>query len=67
MKRGNVIGKMRNNWRQRNVTVYEDLDASHMVITVGEPFDGSKPVECHEHRSEWKTTLSCFPRTYVFN
>ena len=67
MNKGNKIGVMRNNWRQRTVDVYEDLDDASKVVTIGTPFEGGKPVQCHEARADWKTTIACFPRTYVFN
>jgi hypothetical protein len=64
--RGEVIGRLRNNWRQRDVTVYASADPG-FVDTIGVPFDGGAPIETHERIEDWKSVISVFPRTAVYN
>jgi hypothetical protein len=54
---------VKNNWRQRLVTVYSHPTDANSVVTVGKPFDGSGPIICIERREEWS---SCFARSEKF-
>lgn len=59
--RGKLVG-MRNNWRQRVVTVHEHPADPDLVVTVGMPFDGGELIVCVETRAEWAATIAAFPR-----
>ncbi len=62
-----VIGILRNNWRQRLVTIYEIGDEPDKVLTVGDPFDGSKSIVCVENRADWKRVINLYPKTAVYD
>jgi hypothetical protein len=59
---GEVIGRLKNKWRARDVEVYA-TNYPDTVYTVGKPFDGSEDVCCFEPRSQWYRMINCFPDT----
>ena len=61
-----VIGRLRNDWRQRHVTVYDHPTDPDQVISVGVPFDGSKPIVCEEPRSAYREVIAHYPKLYVY-
>ena len=63
---GPPIGRLRNNWRQRDVTVYA-TDDPEVVRTVGVPFGGGDAIITTEPIADWKRVISVFPRTAVFD
>jgi hypothetical protein len=62
MKR-KVVGFCKNNWRKRNITLYEFDEKS--VFSIGVSFDSKIMVVALEERAEHANTLSCFPETYI--
>jgi len=62
---GPHIGNARNEWRERNVQVFEHKELPTMVITVGHPFNGDKPVICTEPREQWEHVIRVYPGTYL--
>ena len=54
---GPILGFMVNEWRRRNVSIYEHKGDLSKVITVGEPFGGGEPVVCVEERVDWEPAL----------
>jgi hypothetical protein len=61
-----TIGFQNNQWRQRNVTVYQHPINADKVVTVGESFDDTKVFICEEYKDDWKNCIRKFPRTDVF-
>jgi hypothetical protein len=51
------IGRFKNNWRQRYVSLYPHPTDSLKVVSVGTPFDGSDPIICEEQRSAYGRQL----------
>jgi hypothetical protein len=47
------IGFVRNNWRQRNVEIWDHPEKSNKVITIGRSFDGKSVICCIENRANW--------------
>ena len=44
-----VIGRIKNNWRERIVTIYQDPENNGKVYTIGLPFNISQPlIVCYE-------------------
>lgn len=63
-----IIGKMRNNWRRRRVTIYEIPDDPMHVHTIGISFDeGVKPVDVIEDRESWERTIKMYPRVDIYD
>ena len=54
---GKYLGRFLNEWRRRDVAVYEHVDNPELLITVGWPMDGGEAVVCEERRSDWISTL----------
>ena len=47
-----ILGSFHNEWRQRNVSIYEHPEHDYEVITIGYPCDGvSEPIICVEKKS----------------
>lgn len=67
MSEGKIIGLLRNNWRQRQVTVYEIPGDAENVRSVGVPFDGGEPVECVELRSQYARVIELYPEEAVYD
>lgn len=55
--KGEYIGRFINEWRRRNVAVYEHLTDPDKVVTIGYPFDGGAPIETVENRQDWTATI----------
>lgn len=53
-----LLVTVRNEWRQRLVTVYSHPTEDTKVITVGKPFNGGEPIICLESRDDWATCLA---------
>jgi len=60
-----MVGIMRNNWRQRMVTLYQVSETE--VISIGKSFDLKEIVVCREPRESFKSTLAAYPSTYVYD
>ena len=52
-----LLCQIRNNWRQRNIRLYEHPD-TNMVYSVGMAFDMSSVVVCQETKKQWCRELS---------
>jgi hypothetical protein len=61
-----AIGFQNNQWRQRNVTVYQHPINVDKVVTVGESFDDTNIIICEESKDNWQNCIRKFPRTDVF-
>lgn len=65
-----IIGLLRNNWRQRNVTVFEIPDDPDHVRTVGVPFNATtngRTVDVIEKRSDWTRVIDLYPEVAVYD
>ena len=72
-QRGKFLGAFRNEWRQRNVEIFEMAGDANSVVTVGRPFDETQdPVACIESRADYESTLQKIAdaenngKTYVY-
>lgn len=61
-----LIGRVVNNWRQRNVNLYEHPSDPNSLISEGITFDGQMRVICDESRQEWATALDYIAHGKVF-
>lgn len=52
---------VQNNWRQRNVTVYEHPSDAGKVVSVGISFDQRMVVIAEETREEWARQIEELP------
>lgn len=43
-----LVGKIRNNWRQRMVELYLDSENSKTLYMIGRPFSGGQSIVSHE-------------------
>ena len=59
------IGFFKNNWRQRNVSLYAHPDNDEVVITIGEDYDGAKTIIVAETKVLLKQYIGTFNK--VFN
>lgn len=57
---------VRNNWRQRNIRLYEHEDPN-MVYSVGVSFDMTSVVICRETRKQWQRELNTPGKFGVIN
>jgi len=66
--KGLLIGKFRNNWRGRIVSIFEDTERPDMVYTEGHPLDPRLDtpavVETHEPRVNYVTYIGSFNKIY---
>lgn len=63
-----LIGRMRNNWRQRDVFIYEIEGDEDNVRTIGVPFDKSREtIETVELKSSFKRAIDMYPAVYTYN
>ena len=62
-----LIGKLKNNWRQRYVNIYQHPYQIDKVISVGHPFDGLKPIICVENKTAFLHAISIFPNIEIYN
>ena len=53
-----LLFTVRNNYRERTVTVYNHPTDTELLITVGKPFDGGGPAICWERKSDWRSSLA---------
>lgn len=51
------IGTYRNNWRERDVTLYEHPTDAARVISVGVGIHNGKEVVCDESRADYRRQL----------
>jgi hypothetical protein len=64
-----VIGRLKNNWRQRDVTVYDHPTNPNMVVSVGVPFGSSEKdaVVCVEEREAFARVINLYPKTATYD
>ena len=62
-----LIGRLRNNWRRRDVEVFEIEGDPEHVLSVGQPFDDGEVVECVERRTDWQRVIAMFPELAVYD
>jgi len=56
-----VLFTVKNNWRQRNITVHEHPALPESVISVGVNFDGKMTVIADETREQWARQIAEVP------
>jgi len=61
------IGRLWNNWRKRDVIVYDHPTEKDMVVTVGFPYNGGEPVVCNELRANWRRVIEMFPEVAEYD
>lgn len=64
IKRLPVVGRMRNDWRRRWVTVYKLNE--QQVVTIGNAFKGDDTVITLEPAAAFKQAIAVFPVTYIY-
>jgi|GEM_PF-3764678 len=52
-----VIKVIRNNWRQRTITLYQVPNTS-IVYSVGVTYDGTRTIVCEDHIDDWARELA---------
>jgi hypothetical protein len=62
-----VIGVMRNNWRQRMVTICQHPTRQDDVVTFGTPFDEGETIVCVEPKIHFENCIQIFPKTHIYN
>jgi len=55
-----IIGAFKNNWRQRNVRIYQHPDYPDSVVTLGRPFDGSSEICTVEDKKNFQRFIGFF-------
>lgn len=53
-----LLVTVKNNWRQRMVTVFPHPTDTTKVVTVGKPFNGTEPIICIESREDWGACIA---------
>ncbi len=63
-----LIGVLRNEWRQRNVGIYENPKdtTGQTVVSVGHPMGGGEPIVCIEPRTYYLREIAAYPREIVY-
>lgn len=59
-----AIGKFRNDWRQREVYIFDHPNDPAMVVTVGYPYNGSAPIITDEPRKTYAYWIGRFDGRY---
>ena len=54
------IGHLKNNWRRREVGIWEHPTNPDWVVTIGKGFDGGSDAFCIEKKEEWKGNIGNF-------
>lgn len=62
-----VIGLLKNNWRQRHVTIYDHPTNPEMVVSVGVPFNNTEQIVCVEERTAYARVISRYPETVTYD
>lgn len=55
-----VLFTVRNNWRNRNVSVYQHPEQQDRVLTIGESFDGLLTVIADETKADYAHEFNLF-------
>jgi hypothetical protein len=50
----NKIGFVKNNWRLRNIEIWEHPTDKNKVVTIGRGFNGGSNANCIEERFQWE-------------
>lgn len=58
------LGSFRNEWRRREVEIYEHPTDVGRVVTVGCPMDGGSPVVCVENQSDYQRYMGRWNAVY---
>lgn len=66
IKKMEPIGKCRNNWRQRNITLYQHPTLPDRILSIGIHFNEEQTIVCDELKQDHRNTLEAFPKTYIY-
>jgi hypothetical protein len=59
-----LVGRMRNEWRQRDVELYRA--PTDILVSIGVAFDKSEMVIAEEQWEDWLRTMEVFPKTLLY-
>ncbi len=64
-----IIGHLLNNWRQRDVWVYEHPSDPAKVVTIGYPLNNPKGEThiCVEAKRDYERVINLYPETAHYN
>jgi hypothetical protein len=52
-----VVKVVRNNWRQRTITLHQ-VSGTSLVYSVGITYDGKSRIVCEDHADDWARELA---------
>jgi cephalosporin-C deacetylase-like acetyl esterase len=61
------IGKLKNNWRERTVSVRQHPTDPQKVVSIGVPFGGGAPIVCEEGADGYAREIAMYPLTCDYN